>query len=50
MEVLLVNQRQKSSRLESELSAMQDQIVGAERRAKMLEEENTRIQGDSVLA
>ena len=32
--------------LESQLSTAQDQIGGAERRAKMLEEENTRIQSE----
>ena len=46
METLLVTQRQKSSQLESQLSAAQDRIGGAERRAKLLETENTRIQGE----
>ena len=46
METLLVTQRQKSSQLESQLSAAQDRIGGAERRAKLLESENTRIQGE----
>ena len=46
MEMLLVTQRQKSSQLESQLSAAQDRIGGAERRAKLLETENTRIQGE----
>ena len=46
METLLVMQRQKSSQLESQLSAAQDRIGGAERRAKLLESENTRIQGE----
>ena len=32
--------------LESQLSTAQDRIGGAERRAKMLEEENTRIQSE----
>ena len=46
METLLVTQKQKSSQLESQLSAAQDRIGGAERRAKLLETENTRIQGE----
>ena len=44
MENLLVQQRKKSMNLESQLSAAQDRIGGAERRAKTLEEENSRIQ------
>ena len=46
MEQLIVQQRKKSMTLESQLSAAQDRIGGAERRAKMLEEENTRIQSE----
>ena len=46
MEVLLVNQRQKSQRLESELSAAQDRIGGAKRRAQLLEAENVKIKGN----
>ena len=46
MEVLLVNQRQKSQRLESELSAAQDRIGGVERRARLLAEENVKIKGE----
>ena len=37
LETLLIEQRQKGSRLESELSAAQDRIGGAERRAQQLE-------------
>ena len=43
LEILLVDQRQKSQRLESELSATQDRIGGAERRAQLLEMENVKI-------
>ena len=46
MEALLVNQRQKSQCLESELSAVQDRIGGAERRACLLEEEDVKIKGE----
>ena len=46
MERLLVEQRQKGQRLESELSSAQDRIGGAERRARLLEEENTKIKGE----
>ena len=40
MEDLLVAQRQKSSRLENQLSEAQDRIGGAERKARLLDEEN----------
>ena len=43
LETLLIAQRQKSSLLESELSATQDHIGGAKRRAQMLEQENSHI-------
>ena len=43
MERLLIEQRQKGQRLESKLSSAQDRIGGAERRARSLEEENTKI-------
>ena len=46
MENLLVAQRQKGQQLESELSAAQDRIGGAERRAQWLENENTKIKGE----
>ena len=46
MTMLLVNQRQKSQQLESELSSAQDRIGGAERRAKLLENENMKIKGE----
>ena len=46
MTMLLVNQRQKSQQLESELSSAQDRIGGAERRAKLLEDENIKIKGE----
>ena len=46
MERLLIEQRQKGQRLESELSSAQDRIGGAERRAHWLEEENTKIKGE----
>ena len=42
----MVTQRQKSSRLETQLSAAQDRIGGAERRAKALEDENVKIKGE----
>ena len=46
MEALLVNQRQKSLQLESELSAAQDKIGGAKCRAQLLENENIKIKGE----
>ena len=46
LEGALIQQRKKSMTLESQLSAAQDRIGGAERKAKMLEEENTRIQSE----
>ena len=46
MEQLLIAQRQCSSRLESELSAAQDRTSGTERRARMLELENTKMEGE----
>ena len=46
MEDLLVQQRKKSMTLESQLSAAQDRIGGAERRAKALEDENVWIKGE----
>ena len=46
MEKLLVEQRQKGMRLESELSAAQDRIGGAERRAQQLTDENVKIQSE----
>ena len=46
MEAFLVSQRQKSQRLESELSAVQDRIGGAERRTQLLEAENLKIKGE----
>ena len=46
MEQLLIEQRQKGQRLESELSSAQDRIGGAERRARTLEEENIKIKGE----
>ena len=46
MEKLLTSQRQRSTTLEGQLSAAQDRIGGAERRAPQLEVENTRIQGE----
>ena len=46
MEWLLIEQRQKGQRLESKLSSAQDRIGGAERRARVLEEENTKIKGE----
>ena len=46
LEKALVQQRKTSMTLESQLSTAQDRIGGAERRAKMLEEENTRIQSE----
>ena len=46
MERLLIEQRQKGQQLESELSLAQDRIGGAERRARVLEEENVKIKGE----
>ena len=46
MEQLLIGQRQKGQQLESKLSAAQDRIGGAERRARLLEEENSKIRGE----
>ena len=46
LEKLLIAQRQKGQKLESELSAAQDRIGGAERRARLLEEENIKIKGE----
>ena len=46
MEQLLIAQRQKGQQLESALSAAQDRIGGAERRAHWLEEENIKIKGE----
>ena len=44
--MLFVQQRQKNQQLEHELSAAQDRIGGAERRAKLLEDENIKIKGE----
>ena len=46
LENLLVEQRQKSSRLEHQLSAAQDRIGGAERKARLLDEENIMIKSE----
>ena len=46
LETLLIEQRQKGGRLESALSAAQDRIGGAERRAAWLEEENSKIRNE----
>ena len=46
LETLLIEQRQKGGRLESALSAAQDRIGGAERRALRLEEENSKIRSE----
>ena len=46
LEDALVQQRKKSLTLESQLSAAQDRIGGAERRAKALEDENVQIKGE----
>ena len=46
MEQLLIGQRQKGQQLESALLAVQDRIGGAERRARLLEEENIKIKGE----
>ena len=46
MEQLIIKQRKQSMTLESQLSAAQDRIGGAERRAKLLEDENARIQSE----
>ena len=43
LENLLISQRQKSSALDSELSAVQDYMRESEHRAKLLEDENVRI-------
>ena len=46
LENLLIEQRQKGGRLESELSTVQDRICGAERRAQFLEAENVKIHNE----
>ena len=46
MEKLLMTQTQRSTTLEGQLSAAQDRIGGAERRAKLLEDENVRIHSE----
>ena len=46
LEQLLIGQRKKGQQLESTLSAAQDRIGGAERRARLLEEENIKIKGE----
>ena len=46
LEHLLVEQRMKGNSLESQLSAAQDRIGGAERRAQQLEEENRQIKSE----
>ena len=46
MENMLIGQRQKGQQLESASSAAQDRIGGAKRRARLLEEENTKIKGE----
>ena len=46
LENLLVEQRQKSSSLEHQLSAAQDRIGGAERKARLLDEENIMIKSE----
>ena len=43
MEKMLLTQTQKNTTLEGQLSAAQDRIGGAERRAKLLEDDNARI-------
>ena len=46
MEKMLLTQTQKNTTLEGQLSAVQDLIGGAERRAKLLEDANARIQSE----
>ena len=46
LEHLLVEQRMKGNSLENQLSAAQDRIGGAERRAQQLEEENRQIKSE----
>ena len=46
LEDLLVEQRKKSSRLENQLSEAQDRIGGAERKARLLDEENVMIKSE----
>ena len=46
MEQLLITQWQKSQKLESQLSATQDYIGGAERKARLLETENGKIESE----
>ena len=46
LEQVLVGQRQKGQQLENQLSAAQDRIGGAERRAHLLEQENIKIKGE----
>ena len=46
LEELLVEQWKKSSRLENQLSEAQDRIGGAERKARLLDEENVMIKSE----
>ena len=46
LEQLLVDQRMKGNSLENQLSAAQDRIGGAERRAQQLAEENVQIKSE----
>ena len=46
LEQLVVAQRQENLSLEQQLSAAQDRIGGAERKASLLETENAKIQGE----
>ena len=46
VEQLVVTQCVRSQKLESQLSATQDRIGGAERKARLLENENQKIQGE----
>ena len=46
LENALIAQRKKSNSLEHQLSAAQDRIGGAERKAKALDNENEKIRGE----
>ena len=46
LEQLLVTQRMRSQKLESQLSTTQDRIGGTERKARLLENENQEIQDE----
>ena len=46
LQQLIVSERQNRLKLESQLSAAQDQIGAAERRSQLLDQKNTRLEQD----